>query len=71
MSTENKNNEIANALSDTERLRHTQSGNIATVIDNKGFHESIDYTDVIVEVSDSLDRIANAIIYLADSIKKD
>ena len=55
----NKNkNEIANALSD-----------IAYCIENKCFDGG--YGDVIVEVSDSLDRIANAIIYLADSIKKD
>jgi len=58
MSTENKNNEIANALSD-----------IATAIENKCFDG--EYTDVIVEVIDSLDGIASAIIYLADSMKKD
>jgi len=58
MSTENKNNDIANALSE-----------IATAIQKKGFDG--EYTDVIVEVIDSLDGIASAIIYLADSMKKD
>lgn len=57
----NKNkNEVAESISD-----------VASAIDNLSYEPPIDHSGAIVYVGDMISDVANAIRYLADSIKKD